>query len=139
MNKNIPLVSIVCTTYNQELYIKDALESFIMQRTNFPFEIIVHDDASTNVVTKDFLYMEYRNKHISKLFLQNGKNRGIARAVHTCFQMAEGEFIYKLDTDLIYRANWLSVTPLFFPYVVPRLGKRIDCTVAGCGKYQECG
>ena len=42
------LVSIVCTTYNHEKYIAQALESFIKQQTNFPFEIIVHDDASTD-------------------------------------------------------------------------------------------
>ena len=41
-------VSVVCTAYNQEKYIADALNSFVMQKTNFPFEIIVHDDASTD-------------------------------------------------------------------------------------------
>jgi len=43
-----PLVSIICTTYNHEAYIKDALEGFVMQKTDFPFEVIVHDDASTD-------------------------------------------------------------------------------------------
>ncbi len=43
-----PLVSICCITYNHEKYIKDALDSFIMQETPFPFEILVHDDASTD-------------------------------------------------------------------------------------------
>ncbi|NVK00867.1 MAG: glycosyltransferase [Oceanospirillaceae bacterium] len=43
-----PLVSIVCHTYNHEGFIKDALNSFLMQETSFPFEIIVHDDASTD-------------------------------------------------------------------------------------------
>lgn len=41
-------VSIVCTTYNQEQYLREALDSFLMQETSFPFEIIVHDDASTD-------------------------------------------------------------------------------------------
>lgn len=43
-----PLVSIKCITYNQESYIGMALDSFLMQETNFPFEVIVHDDASTD-------------------------------------------------------------------------------------------
>lgn len=43
-----PLVSIVCITYNQEDVIRDAIESFLAQETDFPFEIIVHDDASTD-------------------------------------------------------------------------------------------
>lgn len=41
-------VSVVCITYNHEKYIEKALESFVTQKTNFPFEIIVHDDASTD-------------------------------------------------------------------------------------------
>lgn len=44
--KDTPIVSIVCTAFNHENFIRDALEGFIMQKTNFPFEIIVHDDAS---------------------------------------------------------------------------------------------
>lgn len=45
---NKPVVSVQCITYNQELYIANALDSFLMQETNFPFEVIVHDDASTD-------------------------------------------------------------------------------------------
>jgi glycosyltransferase involved in cell wall biosynthesis len=43
-----PLVSIRCTTYNHARYIEDALEGFLIQETDFPFEIIIHDDASTD-------------------------------------------------------------------------------------------
>lgn len=43
-----PLVSIVCTTYNQEKYIQQTIDGFISQIVNFPIEIIVHDDASTD-------------------------------------------------------------------------------------------
>lgn len=41
-------VSILCLTYNHEEYISDALKSFVSQKTNFNFEIIIHDDASTD-------------------------------------------------------------------------------------------
>ena len=41
-------VSIICNVFNHENYIRDALESFVMQKTNFKFEILVHDDASTD-------------------------------------------------------------------------------------------
>lgn len=47
-----PMVSIRCITYNQERYIAQAIESFLMQETDFPFEIIVHDDASTDNTAK---------------------------------------------------------------------------------------
>lgn len=42
------LVSINCITYNHEKYIADALDSFLMQKTNFKFEILIYDDASTD-------------------------------------------------------------------------------------------
>lgn len=43
-----PLVSICCITYNHEKYIEDALEGFLIQETDFPFEILIYDDASTD-------------------------------------------------------------------------------------------
>lgn len=42
------MVSIRCATYNHEPYIRQCLEGFVMQKTNFRFEAIVHDDASTD-------------------------------------------------------------------------------------------
>lgn len=47
-NSDTPLVSVRCSTYNHEPYIAQALDGFLMQKTNFPFEVIVHDDASTD-------------------------------------------------------------------------------------------
>lgn len=43
-----PLVSIRCLTFNHDAYISQALDGFLMQETDFPFEIVVHDDASTD-------------------------------------------------------------------------------------------
>lgn len=47
-----PLVSVWCATYNHAPYIKDALEGFLLQKTTFPFEVIIHDDASTDGTTE---------------------------------------------------------------------------------------
>lgn len=43
-----PLVSIRCLVYNHEPYLRQCLDGFVMQKTTFPFEAIVHDDASTD-------------------------------------------------------------------------------------------
>ena len=43
-----PLVSINCITYNHGPFIEKALDSFLMQKTNFDIEILIHDDASTD-------------------------------------------------------------------------------------------
>ena len=42
------LVSIKCLVYNHEPYLRQCLEGFVMQKTNFRFEVVVHDDASTD-------------------------------------------------------------------------------------------
>lgn len=57
---NNPLVSIVCITYNHEKYISEAIDSFLMQETNFPFEIVIGEDCSPDD-TKVIL-----NKYIEK-------------------------------------------------------------------------
>ena len=43
-----PLVSIRCMIYNHEPFLRQCLDGFVMQQTTFPFEAIVHDDASTD-------------------------------------------------------------------------------------------
>ena len=60
MNEDIKL-SIVCITYNHERFIRDCLEGFIMQKTNFPFEILINDDASMDK-TADII-REYETKY----------------------------------------------------------------------------
>lgn len=58
--KNI-LVSIRCLTYNQSRYIRQCLDGFVMQKTNFAFEAIVHDDASTDGTRE--IVEEYAEKY----------------------------------------------------------------------------
>lgn len=55
------LVSIHCLTYNHEKYIADAIDSFLEQETNFKYEILIHDDASTDR-TADII-REYENRY----------------------------------------------------------------------------
>ena len=43
-----PVVSVLCNTFNQKMYIEDAFRGFLIQKTDFGCEVIVHDDASTD-------------------------------------------------------------------------------------------
>ncbi len=56
-----PTVIVWCLTYNQKGFIRDALDGFVMQQTNFPFEVVVHDDASTDGTTD--IVMEYAERY----------------------------------------------------------------------------
>lgn len=55
------MVSIRCATYNHVNYIRKCLEGFVMQQTTFPFEAIVHDDASTDGTTE--IVREFAEKY----------------------------------------------------------------------------
>ena len=48
LNYPTPLVSVVCNTYNHGLFLKETIESFLKQETNFGVEILIHDDSSTD-------------------------------------------------------------------------------------------
>lgn len=56
-----PLVSVIIITYNHEKYIRDAIEGCLEQKTDFPYEVIIHDDASTDGTTE--IVREYTSKH----------------------------------------------------------------------------
>jgi glycosyltransferase involved in cell wall biosynthesis len=57
----VPLVSVSCMTYNHAAYLRQCLDPILAQQTNFPFEIVIHDDASTDG-TIDIIE-EYVTKH----------------------------------------------------------------------------
>ena len=54
------IVSICCITFNHAPYIRECLEGFMMQKTNFAFEILIHDDCSTDGTTE--IIKEYESK-----------------------------------------------------------------------------
>lgn len=56
-----PLVSVLCITYNHARYIRETLDGIMVQKTNFPYEVLIHDDASTDG-TADII-REYETKY----------------------------------------------------------------------------
>lgn len=72
-------VSVYCCTYNHEKYIRDALEGFFMQKTDFEWKLVIHDDASTDG-TQDIIreYIDkYPGKIVSILQTENQYSQGI--------------------------------------------------------------
>jgi glycosyltransferase involved in cell wall biosynthesis len=99
MNK--PLVSISCIAYNQEKYIRDALEGFLIQKTDFPIEIIIHDDASTDNTAG--IIKEYENKHpglIKPIYQkENQYSRGIKPSPNFVWPKCSGKYIATCEGD----------------------------------------
>lgn len=95
-----PLVSICCTTFNQECYIEEAIDSFLMQETTFPFEIVIHDDASTDNTAN--ILRQYKEKYpnIIRLIIQseNQYQKGV-RVMPIAVSNAIGEYVALCEGD----------------------------------------
>lgn len=96
----LPLLSIVCITYNHERFIRDCLEGFVMQKTDFPFEILINDDASTDK-TADII-REYEAKY-PDLFrcVYQTENQWGKKSVWTdiLFPMVQGKYVALCEGD----------------------------------------
>lgn len=97
-----PLVSISCITYNHAPYIRQCLDSFLMQQCDFNYEILIHDDASTDG-TSDII-REYQKKYpeIIKPIIQkeNQWSQGIrGMMARFNFPRAKGKYIALCEGD----------------------------------------
>lgn len=96
-----PVVSICCITYNHKEYISEAIDSFLMQETEFPFEILIHDDASTDG-TKE-LIADYARKYpklIKPIFQKENKfSQGHRPNWDFNFPRARGRYIALCEGD----------------------------------------
>jgi glycosyltransferase involved in cell wall biosynthesis len=93
-----PVVSIVTISYNQEKYIAQAIDSFLMQQTNFDFEVIIADDNSRDKTSA--IICEYAKKypHIIKPILRK-KNIGVQLNFIDALKHAQGDFIAICEGD----------------------------------------
>lgn len=74
-----PLVTVLCMCFNHEGYIEDALCSFLIQETNFPFEVLVHDDASTDESAAIIRRFEARYPSIIRAIYQTENQFSLGR------------------------------------------------------------
>ena len=95
---SLPLVSICTRTYNLEKFIAEALDSFLMQETDFPFEIVIDDDCSTDGTVE--VIREYMKKfpHIINANLRK-VNIGVRMNFIHNLQRAKGKYIAPCDGD----------------------------------------
>lgn len=112
------VVSIVCNAYNHESYIAEAIESFLMQKTTFEFEILINDDASTDRTAEIIKTYEQKSPDIIKVMYQteNQHSKGVricgineSRAVGKYIALCEGDDYwtdpYKLQKQVDFLEN----------------------------------
>ena len=129
-------VSVLCAAYNHEEYLRQTLDSFLNQKTDFPFEVLVNDDASTDS-TGDII-REYAAKYpeVIRPFYQkeNLYSRRINLYDVVFFPACRGEYIAVCEGDdywndpekLQLQVNWLDAHPEYSACVHNSIGRFTD-------------
>lgn len=115
-----PVVSVCCATYNHEKYIGEAINGFLIQKTNFPFEIIIRDDCSTDeTATIIETYADKFPNIIKTIFeRENRYSKGIKpmpavfkKAVGNYFALCEGDDYWTDPEKLQIQVNAMRDKP----------------------------
>lgn len=98
MDGNDVMVSVIVLTYNHEKYIRQALDSILMQKVDFKYEILVGDDASTDGTPE--ILREYTERYSDKIrpFFHE-KNIGATRNAYDLLACARGKYLATLEGD----------------------------------------
>jgi len=92
------LVSICCITYNHQDFITQTLNGFLLQKTDFDFEIVIGEDCSTDNTAS--IIESYMEKYPDKIrLLDNSKNLGLQHNFFRTLQECKGEFIAYCEGD----------------------------------------
>ena len=84
-------ISVVVTSYNHEKYIKQCLESILMQKGSFNLEIIIGDDCSSD--TTNTILESYQKKYPQLIrILPNTANLGVTKNLKRCFDACSGDY-----------------------------------------------
>ena len=99
--KRKTLVSICCLSYNHSKFIRKCLDSLLMQKTNFDYEILIHDDASND--GSDEIIKEYVQKYpniIKPLFeSENMHSKEVAISKTFNFPRVQGKYVAMCEGD----------------------------------------
>lgn len=126
---NSPTVSICCTTYNHENYIENTIEGFLAQKTTFRFEIIIHDDASTDSTSE--IILNYAERYPKLIFpiiqVENQWSRGVRPSPTFVWPNAKGKYIALCEGDDYWN------DPNKLQKQIDFLLSNEDCSMTFCG------
>ena len=96
-----PFVSICTVAYQHASFIRECMDGVLMQKTTFPFELIIHDDASTDGTADIIREYEARHPDIIKAVYQseNQFSKGVPIWSKYCISRAQGKYIAMCDGD----------------------------------------
>ena len=95
-----PLLSIIMPCYNMETTLVRAIDSILMQKVDFEYEVIIVDDASTDKTLEISTAYAQNDKRIH--VIKNKKNEGNAKSFYVGLCNARGDYFCVLDGDDFY-------------------------------------
>lgn len=118
------IISVICLTYNQNKYIEKCLDSLVNQETSFAYEILIHDDASTDGTIKMLKKYEKRYPQLIKVFYEeeNQYSKGI-KVEEILYKNAKGKYFAFCEGD----DYWTDHQKLQIQYNIMERYK--DCTL----------
>jgi len=99
-NMSDVVVSIICVVYNHEKYIAEAIDSFLMQKTDFRYEILLHDDASTDDTPN--IIKRYESEYPDQVKAIYQKENQYSKGIHIFdfyLDIAKGKYIAICEGD----------------------------------------
>lgn len=93
-----PLLSVCLITYNQNKYIKEAIESILMQKVNFAWELVIADDASTDGTAETLLEYKEKFPELIKLILHK-RNFGAEKTWHELMAYPKTKYVAYIEGD----------------------------------------
>jgi len=115
-----PFVSIICTVFNKEPWLKKTIDSFLAQQTEFAIEIILVDDASSDGSRSIIQDYQENYPNLIRAFYQD-ENQGIAKTWVAICKEARGYYIARCDGDDFW------IDPLKLQKQVNLLASKPDC------------
>lgn len=98
MKDEMPLLSVFMITYNHEKYIAEAIESALMQKTSFKYEIVIGEDCSTDQTRETVL--EYATRYADKVKpIYQERNVGANKNAASVREACKGKYIALLEGD----------------------------------------
>ena len=100
--KNEILVSVIVPTYNQSEFLELTLLNIINQKTNFHYEMIISNDASTDnsdSVIQDIIKTKANNDNLSIKYFNHEKNLGMIKNWMFCIEQCKGKYIAICEGD----------------------------------------
>ena len=117
-----PVVSVCIITYNHEKYIRQTLDGVLAQVTDFPIEVVIGEDRSTDATGQ--IVLELQDEHASVIrVLQSTTNLGMNKNLIRTLEQCRGRYIALLEGDDV----WTSLRKL--QEQVNFLENNPDCTI----------